>query len=341
MVGIDDVARRAGVSTATVSRALSGRGHVAAATRERVEEAAAELGYVVSASASSLATGRMRNIGVVVPFLKSWFYTSVLEGAQRRLMQYGYDLTLYNLSGSSNERSTVFEQFLLRQRVDAVIAVSLELSGEEVDSLHALGKPLVGVGGPIRGVPTLSIDDVGVTRLATEHLLALGHTVIGHIGGDVDAEMSFHMPTNRRLGWEDALRDAGVEPRPELYFPAVFTLESGYVAAKQMLGDPRLRPTAVVVASDEMAIGVILAARDMGLDVPRDLSVVGIDDHELASFFGLTTVAQFPEQQGERAVELLMRELEGPGVDDEPQNLQLPFDLVVRGSTARPRPDRG
>ncbi len=339
MVGIDDVARRAGVSTATVSRALSGRGHVATATRERVEEAAAELGYVVSASASSLATGRMRNIGVVVPFLNRWFYTSVLEGAQRRLMQYGYDLTLYNLSGSSNERSTVFETFLLRQRVDAVIAVSLELSAEEVDSLHALGKPLVGVGGPIRGVPTVSIDDVGVTRLATEHLLSLGHTVIGHIGGDVDAEMSFHMPTNRRLGWEDALRDAGVEPRPELYSPAVFTMQSGYVAAKQMLGDPRLRPTAVVVASDEMAIGVILAARDMGLDVPRDLSVVGIDDHELAPFFGLTTVAQFPEQQGERAVELLMRELD-QSRDDEPANLQLPFELIVRSSTSRPRPER-
>ncbi|GAA1696128.1 LacI family DNA-binding transcriptional regulator [Microcella alkalica] len=339
MVGIDDVARRAGVSTATVSRALSGRGHVAAATRERVEEAAAELGYVVSASASSLATGRMRNIGVVVPFLNRWFYTSVLEGAQRRLMQYGYDLTLYNLSGASNERSTVFEQFLLRQRVDAVIAVSLELSAEEVDSLHALGKPLVGVGGPIRGVPTVSIDDVGVTRLATEHLLSLGHTVIGHIGGDVDAEMSFHMPTNRRHGWEDALREAGLEPRPELYFPAVFTMESGYVAAKQMLGDPRLRPTAVVVASDEMAIGVILAARDMGLDVPRDLSVVGIDDHELAPFFGLTTVAQFPEQQGERAVELLMRELD-QSREDEPANLQLPFELIVRSSTSRPRPER-
>lgn len=340
MVGIDDVARLAGVSTATVSRALSGRGHVAAATRAKVEAAASELGYVVSASASSLATGRMRNIGVVVPFLKSWFYTSVLEGAQRRLMQHGYDLTLYNLSGEANERETVFDTFLLRQRVDAVIAVSLELSAVEVHSLHALGKPLVGVGGPIPGVTTLSIDDVGVTRLATEHLLSLGHTVIGHIGGDVDAEMSFHMPSNRRQGWEAALAAAGIEARPELYFPAVFTLQSGYAAAKQMLGDPRLRPTAIVVASDEMAIGAMLAARDMGLDVPRDLSIVGIDDHELAPFFGLTTVAQHPEQQGERAVELLMRELEGPSGDDEPQNLQLPFDLVVRSSTARPRGER-
>lgn len=340
MVGIDEVARRAGVSTATVSRALSGRGHVADTTRERVASAAHELGYVVSSSASSLATGRTRNIGVVVPFLNRWFYTSVVEGAQRRLMQYGYDLTLYNLSGEENEREKVFEHFLLRQRVDAVIAVSLELRPEEVDSLHALGKPLVGVGGPIPGVPTLSIDDVGVSRLATEHLLSLGHTVIGHIGGDVDAEMSFHMPTNRRLGWEAALHEAGVEPRPELYFPSVFTMESGYVAAKQMLGDPRLRPTAAVVASDEMAIGVMLAARDMGLEVPHDLSVVGIDDHELAAFFGLTTIAQFPERQGERAVELLMRELEQSRGQDEPTNLPLPFDLVVRSSTARPRKDR-
>jgi LacI family transcriptional regulator, repressor for deo operon, udp, cdd, tsx, nupC, and nupG len=340
MVGIDDVARRAGVSTATVSRALSGRGHVASATREKVEAAATDLGYVVSASASSLATGRTRNIGVVVPFLSRWFYTSVLEGAQHRLMQYGYDLTLYNLSGDSDERRKVFDQFLLRQRVDAVIAVSLELSVHEVDSLHALHKPLVGVGGPIRGVPTVSIDDVGVTKLATEHLLALGHTVIAHVGGDVDAEMAFHMPSDRREGWEAALREAGVEPRAELYFPAVFTIESGYVAAKQMLGDPRLRPTAVVVASDEMAIGVLLAARDMGMDVPRDLSIVGIDDHELAPFFGLTTVAQFPEQQGERAVELLMRELQQSKGDDEPTNFQLPFELVVRSSTTRPRLDR-
>ncbi|MDO9591534.1 MAG: LacI family DNA-binding transcriptional regulator, partial [Microcella sp.] len=165
MVGIDDVARRAGVSTATVSRALSGRGHVAATTRERVEAAAADLGYVVSASASSLATGRTRNIGVVVPFLNRWFYTSVIEGAQRRLMQYGYDLTLYNLSGDDQERAKVFDDHLLRQRVDAVIAVSLELTVAEITSLHALSKPLVGVGGPLSGVRTLSIDDVAVTKL--------------------------------------------------------------------------------------------------------------------------------------------------------------------------------
>jgi len=342
MAGIDDVARAAGVSTATVSRALSGRGPVAAATRDRVAAVAAELGYVVSASASSLATGRTRNIGVVVPFLNRWFYTSVIEGAQRRLMQHGYDLTLYNLSGDDREREKVFDDHLLRQRVDAVIAVSLELTSQEITALHTLGKPIVGVGGPLEGVRTLSIDDVAVTKLATEHVLSLGHTRIGHIGGDVDRELAFHLPTNRRLGYEAALRAAGLVPERELYFPAVFTMESGYTAAKQMLGNPRLRPTAIVAASDEMAIGAMLAARDMGLDVPGDLSVIGIDDHELAGFFGLSTVAQHPELQGERAVDVLMEQLRPAALGTVSEtNTALPFDLIVRSSTARPRGGSG
>ncbi len=339
MVGIDDVAREAGVSTATVSRALSGRGHVAPGTRARVEAVAASLGYVVSSSASSLATGRTRNIGVVVPFLNRWFYTSVIEGAQRRLTQYGYDLALYNLSGDDTERARVFHEHLLRQRVDAVIAVSLELTVEEITALHALGKPLVGVGGPLPGVRTLSIDDVAVTKLATEHLLSLGHRRIAHIGGDVDRELAFHLPTNRRLGYEAALREAGLIPERDLYFPGIFTMESGYTAAKQLLGNPRLRPTGIVAASDEMAIGAILAARDMGLDIPGELSVIGIDDHELAQFFRLSTVAQYPRLQGERAVDLLMEELQpsaGLAIDDD--NTPLPFDLIVRSSTAAPPP---
>ncbi len=176
MAGIEEVAKLAGVSTATVSRALSGRGHVSPASKAKVDEAAARLGYVVSSNASSLASGRTRNIGVVIPFLNRWFFSSVLEGAQHELLRRGYDLTLYNLSGDGDERSSVFEHFLLRQRVDAVIAVSLELTEHEVTRLHDLGKPLVGVGGPIPGVPTLTIDDAAVARLATEHLIGLGHT---------------------------------------------------------------------------------------------------------------------------------------------------------------------
>src|SRR6187402_1230039 len=155
MPGINEVAQLAGVSTATVSRALSGNGHVSEATRQRVHAAALELEYVVSSNASSLATGRTKN-------------------------------------------------------VDVVIAIALELTEAEVGRLHDMNKPIVGVGGTIEGVRTLSIDDPGVARLATEHLLSLGHSSIAHIGGNSDSEMDFHVPTRRRGGYEGALIDAGI-----------------------------------------------------------------------------------------------------------------------------------
>ncbi len=336
MVGIDEVARHAGVSTATVSRALSGNGHVSPATRLKVEASAGELGYVVSSTASSLASGRMKNIGVVVPFLDRWFFSSVVEGAQKSLLKNGYDLTLYSLTDGGAERRSVFDHFLLRQRVDAVIAISLELTATEVTSLHALGKPLVGVGGPIEGVRTLMIDDVAVARLATEHLLALGHTRIAHIGGNKDLDLDFHLPTNRRVGYDNALAAAGITPAPELFMAADFTMRGGYQAAKQLLGNPHDRPTAIFAASDEMAIGAVLAARDLGLVVPRDVSVIGVDDHELADFFGLSTIAQFPRGQGAKAVEILLDQL-SPGKHLTPRlNTPMPFELIVRSSTARP-----
>ena len=238
MPGINEVAQLAGVSTATVSRALSGNGHVSDATRQRVHEAALELGYVVSSNASSLATGRTKNVGVVIPFLNRWFFGAVLEGAEQALLGHGYDLTLYNLSGGGDERRSVFEHFLLRKRVDAVIAISLELTADEVSRLHELGKPVVGVGGPLPGVRTLSVDDVAVARLATEHLISLGHTRIGHIGGNPYFEMDFHLPTNRRVGYEAALRDAGIEPDPDLFAGPTSRMQGGYAAAKRLLGLP-------------------------------------------------------------------------------------------------------
>ena len=336
MTGINEVAQLAGVSTATVSRALSGNGHVSPATKERVLAAALELDYVVSSNASGLATGRTKNVGVVIPFLNRWFYSSVIEGAEQALLSHGYDLTLYNLSGGGDERRSVFEHFLLRKRVDAVIAISLELTANEVTRLLDLGKPIVGIGGPLPGVRTLSIDDVAVARLATEHLLSLGHQSIAHIGGNKDLELDFHLPTNRRVGYETALEAFGIPIEPELFQPADFTMRGGYQAAKQLLGNPRRRPTAIFAASDEMAIGAILAAKDMGLRVPEDISVVGVDDHELSDFFGLSTVAQYPDLQGRLAVEILMDQLH-PGLREYGSlNTPLGFDLIVRSSTARP-----
>lgn len=324
------------MSTATVSRALSGNGPVSNAARRKVMEAATLLDYVVSSNASSLASGRTNNIGLIIPALARWFFSAAVEGAQHALMRHGYDVTLYDLSGEGAERDRVFDQFLQRQRIDGLVAISLELSASEVQRLRALGKPVVAIGGPIEGITTLAVDDAEISRLATQHLLSLGHTQIAHVGGADRFDTNFHIPTNRHVGYELALRNAGIEIRPDYTVTADFTIEGGYHSAKQLLGDPRRRPTAIFAACDEMAIGCILAARDLGLSVPRDVSIIGIDGHELSEFFGLTTIAQYPREQGARAVDLVVGQLR-PGGELEPTaNLPLAHDLIVRTSTAGP-----
>ncbi|WP_243229014.1 LacI family DNA-binding transcriptional regulator [Microbacterium sp. CIAB417] len=333
MTSIDEVAKLAGVSTATVSRALSGRGHVSAASRERVLTAANALGYVVSSRASSLASGRTRNVGVVVPFLDRWFFSTVLSGVSSALMRQGYDITLYNITADRDVRREVFTTALRRQRVDAIIAVSIELDEDETSQLLSLGLPVIAIGGPNPRLDTLTVDDVAVAQLATEHLLSLGHRDIAHIGANPEFDLDFHIPTQRRQGFEKALADAGIPLNPAFLEPADFTVEGGYRAAKQLLGRPGPRPTAVFAASDEMAIGAILAARDLGFRVPEDLSIVGIDGHELGEFFRLTTVDQFPIGQGERAADTVLARLE----DAEPaaSHGALPYELIVRGTTSR------
>ncbi len=242
MVSIDDVARAAGVSTATVSRALSGRGHVSPVTRARVRAAAEVLGYVVSASASSLASGRARNIGVLLPYVDRWFFSTVLAGIAAELMRGGYDITLYSVTDDPVERRRVFETFVRRQRVDGVICVSIALEEEETRRLAELGLPLVALGGPHAGMTTLMVDDVAIGRFAAEHLLSLGHRRIAHIGARPEFDLDFHVPAQRRRGFEQALQDAAVPARADLFEPADFTVAGGHRAATRLLGAGRVPP---------------------------------------------------------------------------------------------------
>ncbi|WP_285136886.1 LacI family DNA-binding transcriptional regulator [Microbacterium sp. lyk4-40-TSB-66] len=331
MAGIDDVARAAGVSTATVSRALSGRGVVSSATRERVLAAAGRLGYVVSAAASTLATGRARAVGVVVPFLDRWFFSTVLAGISDALVRRGYDITLYSVSADPTERRRVFDDHLRRRRIDAVITVALELDAEESASLRGLGVPIVAIAGPNPLLTTLTVDDLAVGRLATAHLLELGHRRLAHIGADAVASAASTVPTLRRRGFEQTLADSGIEAHG--VEPADFTIEGGSTAAARLLASDDA-PTALFAASDEMAIGAILAARALGLRVPDDVSIIGVDGHELGRWFGLTSIDQFARGQGERAAEVVLSALDGA----RPARGRgtLPFELVDRGSTAPP-----
>ncbi|MFF2272040.1 LacI family DNA-binding transcriptional regulator [Agromyces sp. NPDC058136] len=338
MPAIGDVARLAGVSKATASRALSGAGHVADETRRRVEAAASEIGYIASPAAASLVTGRTKNVGVVIPIVNRWFFGEVLEGIERALLAAGYDLTLYNVGDDGPERERVFGFFLARKRVDAVIAVGVDLAEHEAAGLAGSGKPLVCLGGRGAVDARLAIDDHAVGTLATEHLLALGHTRIAHLAGPDAATSPGSVQGERLRGYLDALASNGLAPGDGHVVEADTTMPAGCTGALQLLGRPGPRPTALFAASDEMAFGAMIAAERLGIAVPGDLSVIGVDGHEYAEMFGLTTVEQSPGEQGRLAVEAVLRLLDAGEVADPlpDSGAPLPTRLVVRSSTTAP-----
>lgn len=345
---IVDVAARAGVSVATVSRALRDLPNVSPATRARVLQAATELDYTVSPLASGLVTGRIRAVGVVLPYAGRWFFAEVLRGIEEMLRGRGYDLVLHVL-GDTERRREFFEQLPVRRRVDALLLVALPLEAAEVAALRTLGIPMASVGEPMIGLHSDAIDDVAAARLAVQHLINLGHRRIGCIGGDLDGPERFHAPGWRTQGYREALARAGIEVREGWERDGRFTASGGELAMTELLGLPGGAPTAVFCQSDEMAFGALRALRRSGLGCPGDVSVIGIDDHELAHTFDLTTVAQPVADQGAAAAAWLVNLLDGaerggrrdPAVDhpDEPSRRVHDVRLVLRGSTARPRPD--
>jgi LacI family transcriptional regulator, repressor for deo operon, udp, cdd, tsx, nupC, and nupG len=333
---IDDVARLAGVSTATVSRALRGLPSVAEQTRAPAREAAARLGYVASPHASRLAGGRTGAVGVVVPRITRWFFATVVEAAEETLYQAGWHVLLYNLGGHEHIRHRLLHTRALDKRVDAVMLVATPLQADDFADVVGLRMPgvTVSAGTPVPGWPSVRIDDVAAARTATEHLIGLGHTRIAHITGDPDDELAFSTPHDRKAGYREAHTAAGLEVDPALTLEAGFTVRGGEVATEQLLRakDP---PTAIFAACDEVGMGAMRALRRAGLRVPDDVSVIGIDDHDLSAALGLTTVAQPAAQQGHLGAVALLTGLLGGTTALTDQCL--PTELVLRESTAPPR----
>jgi LacI family transcriptional regulator, repressor for deo operon, udp, cdd, tsx, nupC, and nupG len=324
------VARRAGVSTATVSRALRGLPNVSEPTRERVLAAARELDYVVSPTASRLASGQTRSIGVVAPYLGRWFFGQVLSGAEEVLRAAGYDVLLYALPDDA-ARADFFARLPLRRRVDGVLVLTLPVDEAEVDVLLGLAVPIGSVGVPAPGISCIGIDDRAAARTAVTHLVNLGHEAIALIGGGPSEPIHFTVPNDRLAGYRDAMADAGL-PVPEGYqADGGFTYAGGEAAMAGLLALPR-PPTAVFAESDEMAMGAMRATRRAGLRCPGDVSVIGFDDHELAELVELTTVAQPVAEQGRLAAQVLLEGIAGaPAV-----TRQLPTRLVLRSTTSPP-----
>lgn len=333
MAGIDEVARRAGVSTATVSRALRGVPGVAPGTSAAVRAVADELGYVPSWSASTLASGRTSTVAVLTPSVDRWYFARILGAVEDVLRREGYDALLVALDQQRADAG--FAPAGLRGRADAVVVLSLPLPAAGLSGLQSVGLPLVFIGASVPDFASVRVDDVAVGRLATEHLLDHGHTAVAYVGGGPVGDAPFHTAVDRRAGWMAALRARGVEPQASYDVPGRFTATGGAAAARRLLALPE-PPTAVVAASDEMALGVLAAAREVGVAVPGDLSLVGVDGHEVARAFGLTSVEQPVERMGGLAAQMVLAELAGRSAH-RGEHVLLPVHLHSGTSTGRPR----
>jgi len=321
------------VGVGTVSRVINGSASVSEATRRRVLDVVAELGYEPNATARALSTGRTRSVGVIAPFFTRPSVIERLRGLAPMLAAAGYQLVLFDVE-RPDQRAAVFRSVI--GRVDGLLSISLAPPKADQRRLAAAGIPVVLVDQAHDELPTVTVDDVEGGRMATAYLLELGHRRIAFAGDTVDGVHGASASSRRCVGYQRALGDAGVPVRPDLVRLRPHGRDATAIADDLLaLAGP---PTAIFAASDLQALAMLDALTARGVRVPEDVSVVGFDDVELARYAGLTTVAQPLEDSGTRGAELLLAALDGEDVPELRQHLRL--ELVVRGTTAPP-PGRG
>jgi DNA-binding LacI/PurR family transcriptional regulator len=325
-ITIRDVAAAAGVSTATVSRALRGLPNVDEATRQRVREVATHLDYVISPSASRLASGRTGSVAVITPAVSRWFFATVLSGVESVLQDAGVDLLLHSTATSGISAAR------LRGRVDGVLAISVPAEDPQLQRVIDLGLPTSLIGTWCEGAPSVMIDDVQAAVTATEHLIGLGHRCIALISGSADARPATPSYA-RRSGFLQTMDQAGLEVGPQLEAHGAFTIDGGELAMEQLLLT-QPRPTAVFAMSDEMAFGAMRALRRHGLSPGQDIALVGIDGHDMSGYLELTTVAQPVVELGRIAATWMLEQL-ADGRSRPPESIRVPTTLIVRGSSSR------
>ena len=347
---IDDIAHLAGVSRTTVSRVLNHKPDVDSATREHVLRIIEEQHFVPSSTASGLAGGRSRLIGMLIP---AWAWPLIPEltrGIVEMVKQTPYDLVLYSINDEDLERdrSEVINRLLATQLTAGMLAIFPDHIAQHLTRLYKQGFPVVIIDDQeVQTTPWVGADNTTGAYLAVRHLISLGHQRIAHIQGPKEYLVSH----DRYNGYRQALLEAGIAPDPDLVLEGDFLPPSGRTCASTFFQFPvEKRPTAIFAASDEMAYGVISAAEEFGLSIPRDVALVGFDDdaYSMHTRPALTTVKQPFFEMGQRGIELLLSLLDSATVppqgkekslpEAQPTRILLPTRLIVRescGATAR------
>jgi len=332
---IQDVARQAQVSTATVSRALSNPELVSAATLERVAEAVHATGYTVNQAARSLRLKTARTIVIAFPNINNPFYSSVLDAVVNEASSRGYGALVANRLGDNPTRW--LKDYFHSNRADGMVLFDGSLDAQQLHDLRTPeGRfPLVIACDELPDARFHSVmtDNRAAAARATAYLAQLGHRKIGHIHSPSKNPL---LASDRLLGFRDAMAAAGLEQRLEWVIDGDFSMASGEAAGRAFLALPD-RPTAIFSANDEMAIGFLSVLRAAGLDCPRDISIVGFDDITVARCLvpPLTTMLQPREEIGRLATKVLLDVLESETPKLQPVHIVLKSELVVRGSTRR------
>lgn len=326
---IRDVARQAGVSHQTVSRVINGSEDVLPETRALVEAAIEQLGYRPSAIARSMARGSTHTLAIISPNLTDYTFASIVEGAEVEARQHNY----FVLSSSASDPQSFHElvdELVGHRRVDGLIVINPYADDRYMHIPKEFPVVFVGARSHDELVCSISLDDEKVAYEATQHLISLGHKRIGLITGPMEEDCS----QDRLVGFQLALTEAGITFDQSLAFEGDWSASSGRDALLDFVKKNNV-PTAIFAQNDRMAMGVMRAARDVNLSVPDQLSVIGVDDMPLSSYFDppLTTMRQDMPLIGQEAVRKLMEIFKNKTVD--PSVMKLPAQLVVRQSTQK------
>ena len=328
---IKDVAREAGVSTATVSHVINKTRHVSDETRERVLGAIERCGYIPNAHARQLASGRSNTLGLIISDISNPFFPELVKSIERAAFERGYDLILSNTNYEA-ERTSSYMQRLIERKVAGVALMTSELDIALVDELarRRVCVVFLDLGSAGQCMNNIVVDyDTGIEE-AIAHLVALNHREIAFVGGPRHLRSAL----KRLDAFRASLARHLPEASPQIY-EGDFKLDGGRLAARALVQRGRELPTAVVVANDMMALGVMQEFREAGVEVPRDISIVGFDDIAFAALAAppLTTVSLPREELGRRAVEALVASIEHS--EQQGLDIHIATHLVVRASTAR------
>jgi DNA-binding LacI/PurR family transcriptional regulator len=336
-VTIQDVAALSGLSICTVSRALRNLPNVSELSQAKVGDAAAKLGYKASSAAARLAGGSTGSVAIVVPTATSWFFAQAVEAAEEVFADSGYDTVLISLRNRPSVHSKLFgDPAALSQRVDGALLLNIALGEADLAGLAASGLAVASVG--MHEVPwdNVGIDNEAASHAATSHLLGLGHWDLAMLSGSETGAPSLVTANERLRGFERALAEHDLAVDPDLVVDAGSSIEGGRRAMTELIENRRM-PSAIFAGCDETAFGALMALRDLGLSAPKNVSIIGIDDHQMSWFLGLTTIAQPVADQGAFAANLLIESLHQPGRPHSPSSHLLETKLVERKSARRRR----